>query len=194
MTPSPLGVLHSTFIVEDPNPVPGMPALYAHLAATLHAPPFFYLSASPYNLYPFLRQFREKHFPLGTIILRDASWQNLGGLIASLNEGTREYKVDRMIKIHSWFPHRRMICIGDSTQKDPESYGEIARKFPGWVHAIFIRKVTGIAEMDEQHKNSDARFETAFKGLCRSLWHVFTEPDEIAERVQELKLSSGARE
>ena len=48
-----------------------------------------------------------------------------------------------MKKIHSWFPHRRMVCIGDSTQKDPESYGEIARSFPGWIKAIYIRKVEG---------------------------------------------------
>lgn len=193
MTPSPLGILHSTFIVEEPNPVPGMPELYAHLAGTLQEPPFFYLSASPYNLYPFLRQFREKHYPPGTIILRDASWQNLGGLIASLNKGTQEYKVDRMVKIHSWFPHRRMICIGDSTQTDPESYGDIARKFPGWVKAIFIRKVTGIAEMNEQQKNSDERFAKAFKGLERELCHVFTEPGEIAERIQELQRNGAER-
>lgn len=191
MTPSPLGILHSTFIVEDPEPVPGMPELYAHLAATLQAPPFFYLSASPYNLYPFLRRFREKHYPPGTIILRDASWQNLGGLIASLNRGTREYKVDRMVKIHSWFPHRRIVCIGDSTQQDPESYGDVARKFPGWVRAIFIRKVMGIAEMNEKEKNSNERFEKAFKGLDGGLWHVFKEPGEIAERVEALQSSGG---
>ncbi|EME40213.1 hypothetical protein DOTSEDRAFT_138108 [Dothistroma septosporum NZE10] len=189
-TPSPLGILHSTFVVEEPEPVPGMPALYTHVQSTLHTPPFFYVSASPYNLYPFLRRFREAHYPKGTIILRDASWQNLGGLIASLNQDTQEYKVDRIKKIHSWFPHHRFVCIGDSTQKDPESYGEIARKFPGWIKAIFIRKVTGIAEMDEQEKNSEERFVEAFKGLDRSLWHVFTEPAELAERVDMLATQS----
>lgn len=73
-TPSPLGILHTTFVVEDPEPVAGMPSLYAHIQDILQNPPFFYLSASPYNLYPFLRRFREAHYPLGTIILRDASW------------------------------------------------------------------------------------------------------------------------
>ena len=186
MTPSPLGILHSTFIVEQPEPVQGMPSLYAHIQSTLQTPPFFYLSASPYNLYPYLRNFREQHYPKGTIILRDASWQNLGGLIASLTDGTENYKVDRMVKIHSWFPHRRFICIGDSTQTDPEAYGDIARKYPGWVKAIFIRRVTGIAEMDEKSKNSTERFEQAFKGLDRSLWHVFNDPGELVERVDAL--------
>ncbi|KAK3113414.1 hypothetical protein LTR53_009316 [Teratosphaeriaceae sp. CCFEE 6253] len=202
-TPDPIGILKSTFVVETPDPVPGMPELYAHITQTLttpppqastppNAPPFFYLSASPYNLYPFLRRFRDTHYPPGTIILRDASWQNLGGLIASLQDNTKEYKVDRMVKIHSWLPHRKFLCIGDSTQSDPEAYGEIARRFPGWVRAVFIRKVEGIALMDEKAKNAPARFEKAFKGLDRRLWHVFTDPGELAERVEELNRDGDA--
>jgi hypothetical protein len=186
MTPSPLGILESTFLVETPQPVEGMPELYGHMASALQHPPYFYLSASPYNLYKFLKQFREAHYPQGTMILRDASWQNLGGLISSLQQNVQAYKVSRMHKIHAWFPHRRFICIGDSTQSDPESYGEIARTFPGWVGAIFIRKVTGISEMDEKTKNSPERFEKAFKGLDRKLWHVFTDPSELAARIDGL--------
>lgn len=67
MTPSTLGILHSTFVVENPEPIAGMPELYAHMAETLQVPPFFYLSASPYNLYPFLKRFRDDHYPQGTI-------------------------------------------------------------------------------------------------------------------------------
>ena len=186
MTPSPLGILKSTFVVADPEPIQGMPELYAHISQTLQTPPFFYLSASPYNLYPFIKKFRSDHYPPGTIILRDASWQNLGGLISSLQQNVQEYKVSRMHKIHAWFPHRKFICIGDSTQSDPESYGEIARTFPGWIGAIFIRKVTGIAAMDTATKNAPKRFEDAFKGLDRKLWHVFENPGELAERVDEL--------
>lgn len=186
MTPSPTGILHSTFVTETPEPIAGMPELYRHITRVLGKPPFFYLSASPYNLYPFLRRFRETHYPPGTIILRDASWQNLGGLITSLSQGTEDYKASRMVKIHSWFPHRQFICIGDSTQSDPEAYGEIARKYPGWIRAIFVRKVTGIAEMDVKTKNSNERFEKAFEGLDRGLWHVFTDPGELAERVEAL--------
>lgn len=189
----PFGVLYNTFIVEGFQPIAGMPELYAHIHHKLTTPSFFYLSASPYNLYPFLRTFRSKHYPQGTIILRDASWQNLGGLIASLNRGTQEYKADRMRKIHSWFPHRRFLCIGDSTQTDPEAYGEIARRYPGWVRAIFIRKVSGVANMNETEKNSMERFEKAFKDLDRRLWHVFTEPKELYERVDELGRNEDAK-
>jgi phosphatidate phosphatase APP1 len=185
-TTSPLGILHNTFCVERALPVPGMPELYAHLKTKLQDPAYLYLSASPYNLYPFLRSFRTDHFPSGPLILRDASWQNLGGLIASLSQGTQEYKSDRIEKVHSWLPQKKVILIGDSTQSDPEAYGECARKFPGWVGAIFVRKVTGIAGMDEETKNGDARFEKAFEGVERGVWHVFTDPKEVAERVDKL--------
>ncbi|KAI7597018.1 hypothetical protein KC343_g16927, partial [Hortaea werneckii] len=99
--------------------------------------------------------------------------------------GTTDYKNDRITKIHSWFPHRRFVCIGDSTQSDPESYGDMARKYPGWIRAIFIRKATGIAGMSED-KNQPERFEKAFRELDPRLWYVFSDPAELAERVEEL--------
>ncbi|KAF2764870.1 hypothetical protein EJ03DRAFT_355415 [Teratosphaeria nubilosa] len=185
-TIDPIGILKNTFVVETPEPIAGMPELYAHAKSVLSDPPFFYLSASPYNLYRFLRIFRDAHYPLGTIILRDASWQNLGGLITSLTQNTKEYKDDRIAKIHTWFPHRRYICFGDSMQSDPEAYGQAARRFPGWIRAIFIRKVVGIAGMDEKRKNANERFEWAFRGLDRKLWHVFSDPAEVTERIDEL--------
>lgn len=88
--------------------------------------------------------------------------------------------------MHSWLPRKKVILIGDSTQSDPEAYGECARKFPGWVGAIFVRKVTGIAGMDEEAKNGDARFEKAFEGVERGVWCVFEDPREVAERVAAL--------
>jgi len=73
----------------------------------------------------FLNNFLSKHYPKGTVILRDANWMNLSGLLSNLTLGTQAYKVDRMKKINSWLPKRKMICIGDSTQSDPEAYGEM---------------------------------------------------------------------
>ena len=59
------------------------------------------------------------------MILRDGSWMNLSGLLSNMTLGTQDYKVSRMDKINTWLPKRKMICIGDSTQSDPESYGEM---------------------------------------------------------------------
>ncbi|KAK6070076.1 actin filament organization protein App1 [Seiridium cupressi] len=185
MTSDPIGILRSTF-VDTPTPCEGMPELYKHIQSLIkETSPFFYLSASPYNLYPFLREFRQKHYPHGTIILRDSSFMSLPGLLSQLTLGTEEYKVDRMKKIHSWLPRRKMICIGDSTQADPESYGEIYRTFPGWVHLILIRKVTDIAAIGIEAKNEPSRFEEAFKDIPRDKWHVFEDPAECKSIIQQ---------
>ncbi len=190
MTDSPLGILRTTF-VDVPQPVAGMPELYKHINARFGSPSWFYLSASPYNLYPFLHDFREQYYPLGTIILRDASWMTLGGFLTSLTVGTQAYKVSRMDKIHEWFPRRNVICIGDSTQTDPESYGEMYRKQTrggkggsAWIKAIYIRKVMDVA--DQAEKNKDARFDKAFEGVPRSMWRTFEDPAELWEAVDQL--------
>jgi phosphatidate phosphatase APP1 len=124
-TSDPIGILRSTF-VSTATPIEGMPELYTFMQRQVtQSAPFFYLSASPYNLYAFLRAFRQQFYPQGTLILRDASWRNLAGLLSNLTLGTQDYKVDRIVKINSWIPKRKMICIGDSTQSDPEAYGEM---------------------------------------------------------------------
>lgn len=184
-TSDPIGILKSTF-VSPATPTTGMPELYTFIQRIIsEKAPFFYLSASPYNLYPFLSEFRQKFYPQGTMILRDASWMNLSGLLSNLTLGTQEYKVDRMNKIKGWIPKRKMICIGDSTQSDPEAYGEIYRKYYGWVRLIFIRKVTDIAAVGIEEKNEPERFENAFKGVPKTVWHVFETPEECYQIISD---------
>ncbi|KAI0880179.1 uncharacterized protein GGS22DRAFT_182517 [Annulohypoxylon maeteangense] len=184
-TSDPIGILRTTFL-EKPEPISGMPELYRSIQSLIQEKsPWFYLSASPYNLYPFLRDFCQQNYPFGTIILRDASWMSLPGLLTTLTLGTEDYKVSRMEKIHSWLPRRKMICIGDSTQSDPEAYGEIYRAYPGWVKAILIRKVEDIAAIGIDAKNEPERFEKAFEGVPREIWHVFSEPTECHKFIQD---------
>ncbi|KAI1078565.1 hypothetical protein F5B20DRAFT_571558 [Whalleya microplaca] len=184
-TSDPIGILRTTFL-DKPEVCPGMPELYRFIQSLVQeTSPWFYLSASPYNLYPFLRDFRQQHYPHGTIILRDSSWMSLPGLLTTLTLGTEDYKVDRMEKIHSWLPKKKMICIGDSTQSDPEAYGEIYRSFPGWVKVILIRKVEDIAAIGIEAKNEPGRFEKAFKDVPRDVWHVFSTPAECNEIIQD---------
>ncbi|KIW06758.1 uncharacterized protein PV09_02448 [Verruconis gallopava] len=185
MTASPIGILRTTF-VEEPTPITGMPELYKQISVALNNPPFWYLSASPYNLYPFLREFRSAYYPPGTLILREASWMNLAGFLTSLTQGTEAYKVDRMKKLQACWPLRKFLCIGDSTQSDPEAYGEMFRSFPGWIGAIFIRKVVDVEPMDESEKNKPERFEKAFKDVPREVWTVFDDPKELVSRVEQL--------
>ena len=185
MTPSPAGILQSTF-VSDPTPIAGQPQLYQHIARTLN-PAWFYLSASPYNLYPFLRAFLHAHYPKGTVLLRDASWMDLGGFLRALTQGTEAYKATRIDRIFDWLPRRKALCIGDSTQSDPEAYGDIYRRHPGFVKAIFIRKVTDVAEMKDTDKNTPERFQKAFRDVPTSVWKVFEDPEELVAHVNQLK-------
>lgn len=188
LTPSSLGVMSTTFL-EEARPIVGMPELYSSLQTLLHDPAFFYVSASPYNLYPFLRQFREDYFPFGPIMLRETTWQSFGGLFSHLMEDVQAYKLDRIRKIHSWFPQRKFILIGDSTHKDPETYADVLRKYPDWVKAVFIRRVKGVSEVANPHpeqKNSDQRFEKAFEGIDTWKWFLFDEPEEVMTIVQQV--------
>lgn len=175
MTPDAIGILRTTF-AEEPKVIDKMPELYSHIQKVLN-PAWFYLSASPYNLYPFLLEFIDNNFPRGTLILRDKSWMDLGGFLKSFTQGTEAYKVSRMEKVHRWLPGRKVVCIGDSTQKDPEAYAEMYLKHPDWIKTIFIRKVTDVPHMDG--KNSDERFESAFEKVPRSIWKTFDHPGEV---------------
>lgn len=187
MTVNPLGILRTTF-AEEPKTTSGMPEFYKILNEQFENPAWFYLSASPYNLYPFLHQFINDKYPPGTIILRDSSWMYLSGLLQGLTQGVQPYKVDRMKKINLWLPKRKMICIGDSTQKDPESYAEIYKKYPGWVQGIYIRKVVDAPHMEE--KNKAERFIKAFEGVDPHIWKVFQEPNELADHVKHVARKS----
>ena len=77
--------------------------------------------------------------------------------------------------------------MGDSTQSDPEAYGDICRMYKGWVKAVFIKKVTDVAEMNGTDKNKEERFEKAFRDVPRGVWRTFEDPKELYEAVQRLK-------
>ena len=141
-----------------------MPEFYKVLDEQFKEPAWFYLSASPFNLYPFLHTFIYDNYKPGTIILRDKSWMHIGGLLQSLTQGVEAYKTSRMEKIHRWLPRRKFICIGDSTQSDPETYGKMYRKYKGWIKAIYIRKVMDIPHMEMKNRDESACFD--LMGRC----------------------------
>jgi phosphatidate phosphatase APP1 len=182
------GIIRTTF-AEEPKPIPGMPQLYSRIEKRFE-PTWFYLSASPHNLYPFLRGFLREHFSPGTLILRDFSWLDISELVKSFTVDTMEYKVDRIRKIRRWFPHRRAICIGDSTQTDPEAYAEIYRRHSEWIHAILIRKVMDVPHMEEQ--NSLKRFAEAFQDVPKHIWRVFEHPRDVYDVLDQIRARDNA--
>jgi phosphatidate phosphatase APP1 len=115
------------------------------------------------------------------------SWTTLAGFVDLLSQGVQDFKVDRMKKVHGWLPQRKFLCVGDSTQKDPESYGEIYRTFPGFVGQIFIRIVEGVNPDKEKDLNSPERFAKAFEGVPANVWKTFRDPKEVTDAVTALK-------
>jgi phosphatidate phosphatase APP1 len=70
------------------------------------------------------------------------------------------------------YPRRRFILVGDSGERDPETYGTIARKFPARVLRIFIRDVTG-------EPAGTARYRHAFADLNADTWQLFQDPANL---------------
>lgn len=95
--------------------------------------PVFYLSRSPHSLYHLLVPFLDRHgYPKGPLLLRD--W----GLHA---QAEVDFKRQRLTELLAALGSLPVVLIGDSGQRDPEVYGEIAALHPGRVRAIYIRDV-----------------------------------------------------
>lgn len=49
-----------------------------------------------------------------------------------------------------------------------------------------IRKVEDIAAIGIDSKNEPERFEAAFEGVPREVWHVFTDPKECEKIIEDV--------
>ena len=120
-------LLRNTFLV-DPQPVAGIPQLYASLARSLGDPQFVYISASPFQLYPFLNNFIDTTYAAskGPVLLQNVTMSNPTAVINFLTSQQKifEYKVSQIGRLQIMYPNKKWLAIGDSTQKDPETYGE----------------------------------------------------------------------
>jgi phosphatidate phosphatase APP1 len=100
-------------------------------------------------------------------------------------------------KIGTWLPRTTWVCVGDSTQADPEAYAEfynqlVALNKGGRVARIFIRKVVGVNPELEVKLNAPERFEKAFNGIPNTIWKVFEDGHELMDEVEKLKSERAA--
>jgi phosphatidate phosphatase APP1 len=160
-------LLANTFLRES-QAVPGMAEVYtgwAREGATFH-----YVSSSPWQLYAMLAEFVEiGGFPAGTFHLKTVRWKDRS--VLSLLASPERFKHSEIEPILRTFPRRRFILVGDSGEKDPEIYGDLARNFPEQIARILIRDVTG-------EPAGCQRYQACFNGLG-SRWQVFQRPAEI---------------
>jgi phosphatidate phosphatase APP1 len=86
-------------------------------------------------------------------------------------DGTKT-KPPQIIALLRAYPKRKFILIGDSGEKDPETYAPLLRKYPKQISKIYIRNVTNA-------RRNDARFAKVFAGISASKWRLFTDPSTL---------------
>jgi phosphatidate phosphatase APP1 len=130
---------------------------------------FHYVSKSPWQLYEPLNEFfQEQRFPAGSFHL--AEQKSIRSLILRRTQGPS--KKDYIDELLRRFPKRKFILVGDSTQKDPAIYAELAAEYPNQVRHIFIRQVgRGGAYATEALD--------VLRKVNKDSWTVFTDPSEL---------------
>jgi hypothetical protein len=162
-------LIRNTFFREFAA-VDGMAALYRQWAE--QGAVFHFVSSSPWQLFEPLRDLmNESGFPEAAWHLKPFRVKDVSA--RSLFADPTEYKLTTIEPILKAFPQRRFILVGDSGEKDPEIYGELARRHPEQIEAIYIRDVTGEGREAERYGN-------AMHGVPEGKWRVFREPGELA--------------
>jgi phosphatidate phosphatase APP1 len=104
-----------------------MPALYANLSASLNHPPFAFVTGSPFQLVQFLRGFLRTTYAAapGPILARNLTLTDTGELDRFLFDvnSTETFKLTQIARIHALWPNKAFLTIGDSGERDPETYG-----------------------------------------------------------------------
>ena len=163
-------LLANTFLREF-RAVPGMACLYRRWAEAGAA--FHYVSSSPWQLYPALSAFLDREgYPRGAVRLRQFRLKDES--FFSLFQESDAYKSPEIAAIVGGYPGRRFVLVGDSGERDPEIYGEIARRFPDRIARILIRDVAGADGLD-------TRLKAAFHGLPDDLWAGFRDAGDIVD-------------
>ncbi|KAJ3077580.1 hypothetical protein HK102_005134, partial [Quaeritorhiza haematococci] len=92
-------------------------------------PTVFFVSGSPWHLHGDISAFfRPKFFPTATLNLRDLFILDGSAFSLASNEATYAYKLQTIQGLAKRLGAKRtLVMLGNSTQKDPEVYGNIAR-------------------------------------------------------------------
>jgi phosphatidate phosphatase APP1 len=154
--------------------VPGMSERYRHYESIYNAT-FHYLTASPDQLYPFLREFFDReHFPLGSYHMRHFTWfdTNFFQFFASKSFIKEKTKVLEMFFQQT--RSRQFILFGDIFQKDPEIYANIYQKYSQRIIKIFIRV---------QKLNVTNRLNRVFQHIPQNKWNIFVNGYDLPETI-----------
>ncbi len=128
-----------TLLLENAHvrlPFEGVAAFYRALHRGVN--PIFYVSSGPWNIYDLLAHvFEIRGIPAGPIFLQDWGLEE-GKLIVRPHDDHKKEQIDAIV---GTYPSLGFILIGDSGQRDPEIYADVARRYGERIRAIYIRDV-----------------------------------------------------
>ena len=166
-------LLRNTFL-KPYAPIPGMATVYQAWASNSLAS-FHYVTGSPWQLFEPLADFlTTNHFPEGSFHMRDFRWKD--ETVLNLLGSPISHKISSIEELLGIYPERLFVMVGDSGEKDPEIYGELARRHPAQVVAVYIRNLS--PETDDAE-----RFNQAFKDCPRNLWRIFDDPTSLPKSI-----------
>jgi hypothetical protein len=161
-------LLARTFL-EPFEAVPGMADLYRRWedeGAAIHL-----VSNGPWQLYPELNDLCESEsFPQASWSMRGFRLKERTGIEFLFGGGS--HKLDEISRCIEWYPDREFILVGDTGERDPEIYGDIARRYPERVRLILLRNVTELSADSE-------RLQEAMREVPADRWRLFSEAAEL---------------
>ncbi|KAI9095595.1 hypothetical protein DFS34DRAFT_626519 [Phlyctochytrium arcticum] len=197
-----LAALNSALFTEA-REVPGMADAYTYLS--LKNLNFHYVSSGPHQLYPTLSTFlKTSRFPPGSVNLRNV-WESRETM------NGRSYKHKVITRILQDFPDRKFILVGDSGERDIETYAGLHAVSPTQILKILIRDVTshkfptvaksrtfplGSTDIGDAMEENPlmVRLKAAYSGMDRQAWGVFKLAESIVldERIHQIILTHTA--
>lgn len=125
---------------------PGVAAFYRalhHGISGNEINPLLYVSRGPWSLYETLDAFFNIHnIPVGPLLfLRE--WGVT--LQRPLPRQAKAHKLEMIRGMLTLYKDLPFVLIGDSGQRDPETYAQVIREFPGKVQAVYIRDISRAA-------------------------------------------------
>ena len=92
----------------------------------------------------------------------------------NLFRSSETFKYTTIESLLKTYPQRKFILVGDSGEKDPEIYANIARRHGPQVRHIFIRNVS-------RNVMEENQLQTVFKGLPEGQWTIFRDTSALKQ-------------
>ncbi|MEP7157449.1 MAG: phosphatase domain-containing protein [Betaproteobacteria bacterium] len=162
--------------------VDGMADLYRDWQKSNGTPLHFHVvSAGPWHFHePLKAFFRRVNFPEFTWDMRCVDVTSPTALYdETIHPDPNRLYVFKVAAIRAFlnrFPRRHAVLVGDSGERDPETYATILKEFGARIDAVYIRNVS--------KEKQDARYRALFgPGGANGKLQVFDKPDELPRRL-----------